>query len=224
MRRIAAFAASIAALPLSIFGGAYGFIASMVFLVASLAVLRSWRCPRCRQPFAGTGLRSWPDSCVSCGLPDFAPRAAVELPVEAIRLDRQRLSFRVRRAIAGGEMVTGVGAMILAAVYGMQLGWWYTMVLQGLGAVSIYAGWHLWRDNEEGYRLTRWIQAAQLIKPQGALGAFAISAGFEIDLLFRSSGFAVSSGLWSNLTLAWGRPLPFQFSFNILAAALLFSL
>ena len=121
-------------------------------------------------------------------------------------------------------MVAGAGAMILAAMYGTRLMWWYTMLLQGVGAVSIYAGWHLWRDNEEGYRLTRWIQAAQLIKLQGALGAFAISAGFEINLVFGARNFALSPGLWSNITLVWGAALPFRLSFNVLAAALLFSL
>src|SRR5262245_43358555 len=119
-RRLATGGALVAFLPIWIFGGAMGLLVAFALVLVTALTLRNWRCPRCRQQFAGSGLANFPAACTHCGLPAFAE--ARELSVAHATTGTQRpLSPRVRKGVAGAQVAAGVGLMLLGAVYSTRL-------------------------------------------------------------------------------------------------------
>jgi hypothetical protein len=198
----------------------WGFVFATLALASIVAGVRAWRCPRCHERFAGAGLRSWPHNCAFCGLEEFAAPEDIHAPIEVVREDARRLSPRVQRWVAVGQMLCGAAAMLLSGIYSSTLPWWNVWLLESIGFISVYAGWRLWRDEPEGFPLTRALQWLQLVGIQGHYGAFTIASGFQVNLMIDRGNITLSPGIWAYVFVQSGT-FPFSFRFNVLAAFLL---
>lgn len=212
---LAAFIPLVIALPRP-----WGTLAALGGLSVSFVAVRSWRCPRCRNRFAGAGHASWPDYCVSCALPAFATSDAIQAPVASLNPNAERLGRRLRQFIAASQILGGAAVMALVLGYSNLLPGWHVFLLESLGVIAIFAGYLLWRDHPEGYRLTRLLQYLQLVKIQGSAGVFAVAAGFSVELIFTAQGSTISWRQYA--TLAVGiNPQPFYLAVNLLGIVLL---
>jgi hypothetical protein len=222
-RRVGVFGAVVAFLPIWIVGGAVGLLVAFGILVATGLALRSWPCPRCRQPFAGVGFASFPMSCAHCGLPAFSqPEELSGLHSE--RGPQRPLSPRVRKAVAGAQVAAGIGVMVLSAVYGGGMPGLYLLWFESFGGLAVAAGVWLWRDEARGYVLTRALQLAQLVRIQSPLLSYTAYAGFFVDLSHTPTSVNISPGFRAAFNIAFGTGAPLSVAVNLWSAALLLAL
>ena len=217
-RRIGTIVATVAFVAVWIALGPLGLVVGFSMLAASYWYLRTWQCPRCHLPVVGAGFRTFVERCANChlllfGHPDDVLWAA---PVDPARL---QLSRRIRRFVAGYEMVVGVGLMILTSF--VRGAWWYTLMFEGLAAMSLAAGLWLWRDDVRGYALSRTLQLAQIVRVQAPSFVYAATAGAYLDLYQTNGRVGVNPGFMGSFSLAFGGDRPFGAAVNLWATALL---
>ena len=223
-RRIALLAAAPTAfIPgVLLWDGPTAFGLAVVAFFGAAWALRTWRCPRCHERFAGAAGRWWPGQCAACRLPEFSSVPfASEGTFTVDRRAARRLSSRVRRLIALSEIVGGAAVMLLlplTIVQGVGLAWWYATFIEGLGVFGIVAGYWLWRDDARGYGLSRLVQALQILKFQLAGVVFEASAGLEVNVTVSNTAINFDTGIRGAFSVAVGQERPHIVIVNVLAA------
>lgn len=205
-------------------GGQPGLLVPSAALFICLHALRAWRCPRCRDQFAGVGTRWWPTHCAACALPEFAPHDEVVAPAPVDRVAARRLAPRFRRFVAASQVVGGtlvIGLYVWLPIAGVGVPWWYAALLEGFGATALAAGVWLWRDAPRGYSLSRVLQALQLVQFQSATLSYGLILGFNLALSASEARINLGPGLYGAFNLAWGTSPPSSVTINLLAAFVL---
>ena len=199
--------------------GPAGLLVGFLFLLGAYRHLRAWPCPRCHQPIVGAGFRTFTDRCRSCDLEIFAHAIYVQTPAESLNPDACALSRRTRRFIAGYEIAAGASLMILSAF--VHVPWWFLVSIEGLACLSVAAGVWLWRDEAQGYALTRTLQIVQLIRVQSPWLTYVAMAGVGIDLTHLDSTLNLATNFQATFRLALMPGETFGVAVNLWAAALL---
>jgi ribosomal protein S27AE len=218
-RRIGLVVACVAFLALAWEPTGAGLVVGAGGLLAALHALRSWRCPRCGESFAGARGRWFALSCASCGLVEFAAPEFVAEPPGALAPDGQALSRRFRRFLAGSQVLGGI--LVLGIAIATRLPWLVGGVVEALGVASCLAGVWLWRDDARGYRYSRVLHALQLVKVQAGGVVYGVSAGFQILFWQSATGAGVEPGVAGNLALAVGASVPHLVAVNLFSLAAL---
>lgn len=218
VRRIAVVAAIPITIPVwVIFGGVVGLVTTAAAVTLAVLELRSWPCPRCKEPFVGARVNIYPDRCASCELPSFE-RTDIVRRTEFTRAATVRvLSDRLRRTV-GGAQVAGGALVMLTTSFSGGLPLWYRLLVESVGAVALAAGIWLWRDDARGYTWSRLLQALQLLRFSLPPLAYNVSAGPAIDLYFGDRASGINFGIHGQVVLAWHYAGPVQVSFNLLSA------
>jgi hypothetical protein len=217
-RRTAVFVAPpLAAILCAFVFGGYAFLlgGAIAFLTA-VAVLRDVPCPRCTYPFVGARFSFMPDRCEYCGVREFAVGVQLAAPVESIRQEACEPARWVRRCVAASEILGGVGVS-LVTLYAGGLPWYVLAWVEGLALFLLTAGVLLWQNEEQGYRLSRFIQAAQLLQIQGPWITWLCNVGFYATVWGGPDGLNTSAGLGSNIGLGYGQSAPAVVGVNLLA-------
>jgi len=199
--------------------GASGLLIGFSFLLLAYWRLRSWPCPRCRQPIVGAGFTTFTERCRSCGLGVFAHAIDVQTPAESTSLEAFALPTRTRRFVAGYEVAAGASLMFISAF--ARAPWWFILMLEGLAGLSLAAGVWLWRDDARGYALTRTMQIVQLIRFQSPWLTYVAMAGIGIDLTHLDGIINLNTSFQATLTLLLMPGATFGVTVNLWAAALL---
>jgi hypothetical protein len=135
---------------------------------------------------------------------------------------------RSERLIAGSEVFGGVycvaaGGYLLVAL-GARSALPIAILLAG-GVLSAWAGVALWRRQARGVRLSRLVQALQLVQLCAPGVAFVAVLGPSIVLGVNGSSFQVRAGVEPEVQLAfWSHMIPFRLELNALALVCLFAL
>jgi hypothetical protein len=223
-RRIALLCAAPAAfiLGMLLWDGPTAFGLAVVAFFGAAWALRTWRCPRCQERFAGAAGRWWPNRCAACRLPEFSSVPfSRETTFTVDRRAARSLSSRFRRLVAVSEIAGGAAVMLLiplTIVQGVGLAWWYATFVEGLGVFGIVAGYWLWRDDARGYGLSRLVQGLQMLKIQLAGVVFDVSAGLEVNLTVSNAATNFGAGIRGAFSVAVGQARPHVVIVNVLAA------
>jgi hypothetical protein len=197
--------------------GPAGLLVGYLFALASYVRLRAFPCPRCGTPVVGVRLTMFPDRCEGCDLQLFAYVSEVQASFER-RAGALALSRRLRRVVAGYEMAAG-GTLMLMLPFFLGGPLWFAVMWEGLGAMSIAAGWWLWHDEPRGYALTRSLQLAQLVRLQSPWLVYVATAGFAFDLVAANGSIELNPSFAGALTLRFNAGMPFGVAVNLWATA-----
>ena len=172
--------------------------------------LHSWPCPRCGYRFLGVGVNFLRDKCACCGLQAFASTAEVNGPVEGLDPRGWTLAPRLRRAIAGAQILGGVAVGGLAIAYGGGL------MVTGMVSAAVLGGAWLWLDRSSGYSLTRLLLALQVIQFAVPGVVYALNLGWRLEFVRRAGVFNMSAGMNARFLLA-GYEGPWEVAINVYA-------
>ena len=205
-RRIGAAIALVAFVVAWIAFGPLGLVAGFLLALAAYWRLRAWPCPRCGRPIVGTSFHTFVNRCTSCQLLIFGAASDVKWPAQPDPL-ALTLAPRLRRFVAGYEIASGLGLLVLTLF--LHAAWWWQLMLEGFAALSLGAGIWLWRDDARGYALSRSVQAVQVIRLQSPWLTYVATAGVYVDLWHTSGRIGIGPGFTSafSLLVASGQPL-----------------
>lgn len=137
------------------------------------------------------------------------------------------MSERLRKFLAITEAAGGLLVLALPAILstqGYSLKWWFWILLESFGGTAVAAGVWLWRGEPRGWKLSRIIQALQIVQFQTASFGIAILAGFQLRLLVSATGFTVGPAFNGAFSLTVGQNMPWWVSINFFSAYALFVL
>lgn len=132
-----------------------------------------------------------------------------------------------RRFLAATEAAGGLTVLALPAILsgqGYTLAWWYWVLLESFGGTAVAAGIWLWRDEPRGWRLSRWLQASQIVQFQTASLGIAIIAGLQLRVLLSATGFKVGPAFYGSFSIVVGESMPWWVSINFFSAFALYRL
>lgn len=188
-RRAFAAASALGAVVCLLLPGPWWTLVGLALPIVTLTRLHRWLCPRCHEPFVGAGLALLRDTCASCALPAFSPLSEVHSRAFSLDGQARTLNPRLRRGLAGAQVVGGV-AVGLMAIWYRGAGW----MVVGLVSAAILGGVWLWRDEPGGYRLTRLLLALQVVRITWPPVAYSLVLGWHLDLIRRPGSANLSLG------------------------------
>lgn len=123
---------------------------------------------------------------------------------------------------AGGLSV--LAAPVMMSARGLTLAWWYWILLESFGGCAVAAGIWLWRGDPRGWRLSRIMQALQIVQFQTARFGVAAVAGFQLRLLISEESVTVGPAFYGVFSIVAGRELPAWLNINFFAVYVLYAL
>ena len=140
------------------------------------------------------------------------------------------MNVRIRRFIAGLEIVGGFAGLYLSSTIAMGegLSLRQRVIFSSFGipfALSAYAGRALWRDEVRGYWLSILVQALQVPAWSSPSALYTFYSGLQLGAWIGRRDFAPLAGIGSHLSLGWAQEARGEaFGINVLALVLLWQL
>jgi hypothetical protein len=132
-----------------------------------------------------------------------------------------------RKFLAATQAVGGLAVLatpVLLTAQGFAVAWWYWLLLGCLGGAAVTGGIELWRDEPRGWRLSRIIQALQIVQIQTSSWGIAIAAGFQLRLLVSEASITAGPAFYGTFALTAGENLPWWLSINFFSAYAFYAL
>jgi hypothetical protein len=196
-RRVVALASFVAGIAARVVLGAnWGWVACGAIVVAALARLLAWRCPRCRGHYAPRGMDLMPLSCASCGLEGFTDPASSAVTAEHAAFEGN-VPARRRKFIAGAQVAAGMLAasdLVASVLTGMGMPTLTFIATEGMAGAGIVAGVALWRGEPRGYTWTRRLLALQVVALSCPLFTYKVALGPMIRFTMGVSNWKFEGG------------------------------
>jgi hypothetical protein len=106
----------------------------------------------------------------------------------------------------------------------MTLDWWYWVLVESFGGAAVAAGVLLWRGDPRGWRLSRLMQALQIVQFQTPSFGLAVTAGLQVRLLISETRISAGPAFYGTVSITAGTDLPWWVSINFFAMYALYAL
>ena len=90
---------------------------------------------------------------------------------------------RFRTFLAGSEVAGGIAVLVVPfalTFQGLAVAWWYWPLLLCFGGLAVGAGVWLWRDDVRGWKVSRMLQALQIVQFQTSSFGLGVLAGVQM--------------------------------------------
>lgn len=132
-----------------------------------------------------------------------------------------------RKFIAGSQVVGGLAVVAVPMILsrqGFTVAWWYWLLLWSFGGSAMAAGFWLWRDEPRGWKLSRLLQALQIVQFRTSTLGISILAGFQLRVVVSATQFTVGPAFEGSLAITAGQAMPWFVSINFFSAYALYAL
>lgn len=137
------------------------------------------------------------------------------------------MSPRFRRFLAASEIAGGLAVVVVPVILsrqGFTVAWWYWLLLWSFGGSAMAAGFWLWHDEPRGWKLSRLLQALQIVQFRTSTLGISVLAGFQLRLVVSGTQFTVGPAFEGSLAINLGQAMPWFVSINFFSAYAIYAL